>query len=71
VLELQRRARAPAPAPSALRVPTVVGDRRGVTVFAAGQFLDSNEYLVGFWIVGVPDRDSAHTLVAEASKHCN
>jgi hypothetical protein len=35
-----------------------------------GPYLESKELLAGFWIVDVPDRDTALALAARASKAC-
>jgi hypothetical protein len=36
-----------------------------------GPFLESKEYLAGFWIIEAPDLDVALKLAAEGSKACN
>ena len=50
---------------------TVIDNRGGEAVFTDGPFLESKEYLAGFWIVEAPDLDVALKLAAEGSKHCN
>jgi hypothetical protein len=40
-------------------------------MFTDGPFLESKEYLAGFWIMEAADLDVALTLAAEGSKHCN
>jgi hypothetical protein len=50
---------------------TVVDSRAGETVFTDGPFLESKEYLAGFWIIDAPDLDVALELAAEGSKACN
>jgi hypothetical protein len=50
---------------------TVIDDRGGETVFTDGPFLESKEYLGGFWIIDAPDLDVALKLAAEGSKSCN
>ncbi len=50
---------------------TVIDNRRGKTIVTDGPFLESKEYLAGFWIIEAPDLDVALTLAAEGSKHCN
>ncbi|MEQ7123318.1 YciI family protein [Actinopolymorpha sp. B11F2] len=55
-------------APSAA---TVIDNRRGQAVFTDGPFLESKEYLAGFWIIEAPDLDAALGLAAEGSKACN
>jgi hypothetical protein len=50
---------------------TVVDNRDGETVVTDGPYLESKEYLGGFWIIGAPDLDVALKLAAEGSKSCN
>jgi hypothetical protein len=50
---------------------TVIDSRDGEAVFTDGPFLESKEYLAGFWIIEAPDLDVALKLAAEGSKHCN
>ena len=50
---------------------TVIDNRRGEAVLTDGPFLESKEYLVGFWIIQAPDLDVALELAAEGSKACN
>lgn len=50
---------------------TVVDSRGGEVVVTDGPFLESKEYLVGFWIMEAPDLDVALKLAAEGSKACN
>jgi hypothetical protein len=50
---------------------TVIDNRGGEALFTDGPFLESKEYLVGFWIVEAPDLDVALKLAAEGSKACN
>ena len=50
---------------------TVVDDRDGEPLFTDGPFLESKEYLAGFWIIEAPDLDVALKLAAEGSKACN
>jgi hypothetical protein len=50
----------------------VVVDNRGEeAVFADGPFLESKEYVSGFWIVEAVNLDMALKLAAEGSKRCN
>ncbi|TCC08671.1 YciI family protein [Kribbella soli] len=44
---------------------------RATAVFTDRPFLESKEYLGGFWIIEAPDLGAAHTLAAEGSKACN
>jgi hypothetical protein len=50
---------------------TVIDNRSGEPVFTDGPFLESKEYLAGFWIIEAPDLDVALKLAAEGSKACN
>jgi len=50
---------------------TVIDSRGGEAVFTDGPFLESKEYIAGFWIIEAPDLDVALKLAAEGSKHCN
>ena len=50
---------------------TVVDGRDGEAVFTDGPFVESKEYLAGFWIIEAPDLDVALELAAAGSKHCN
>ena len=50
---------------------TVVDNRDGAAVFTDGPFLESKEYLAGFWVFEAPDLDAALKLAAEGSKACN
>jgi hypothetical protein len=44
---------------------TVIDSRGGEAVFTAGPFLESKEYLAGFWIIEAPDLDVALKLAAD------
>ena len=50
---------------------TVVDGRAGDAVFTDGPYLESKEYIAGFWIVDAPDLDVALRLAALGSRHCN
>jgi len=50
---------------------TVIDGRGEEPVFTDGPFLESKEYLAGFWIIEAPDLDAALELAADGSKHCN
>ena len=50
---------------------TVVDGRGGEPVFTDGPFLESKEYVAGFWIIKAPDLDVALRLSAQGSKACN
>ena len=55
-----------APATSA----TVVDGQGAEPVITDGPYLESKEYLGGFWIIEAPDLDVALKLAAEGSKAC-
>lgn len=50
---------------------TVIDNRGDEPVFTDGPFLESKEYLAGFWIIEAPDHDVALKLATEGSKACN
>jgi hypothetical protein len=50
---------------------TVVDAREGEPVFTDGPYVESKEYLVGFWIVEAPHLDAALRMAADGSKACN
>jgi hypothetical protein len=50
---------------------TVIDNRGEEALFTDGPFVESKEYLAGFWIIEAPDLDVALELAAEGSKHCN
>ena len=50
---------------------TVIDNRGDEPLFSDGPFVESKEYLVGFWIMEAPDLDVALKLAAEGSKACN
>jgi hypothetical protein len=50
---------------------TVVDGRDGEPVFTDGPYLESKEYIAGFWIIEAPHLDVALRLAALGSKHCN
>ena len=50
---------------------TVIDNRGEETMFTDGPFVETKEYLVGFWIIEAPDLDVALKLAAEGSKACN
>ena len=49
---------------------TVIDNRCGEAVFTDGPFLETKEYLGGFWIIEAPDLDVALKLAAEGSRVC-
>jgi hypothetical protein len=50
---------------------TVIDNRGEEAMFTDGPFVESKEYLIGFWIIEAPDLDVALKLAAEGSKACN
>ena len=50
---------------------TVIDNRGAETVVTDGPFVESKEYLAGFWVIEAPDLDVALKLAAEGSKACN
>jgi len=50
---------------------TVIDNRNGEAVLTDGPFMESKEYLAGFWIMEAPDLDVALRLAADGSKACN
>jgi hypothetical protein len=50
---------------------TVIDNRCGEPMFTDGPFVESKEYIVGFWIIEAPDLDAALRLAAEGSRSCN
>jgi len=50
---------------------TVIDNRGRETVLTDGPFVESKEFLVGFWIIEAADLDVALKLAAEGSKACN
>jgi hypothetical protein len=56
---------------SAPSAATVIDNRGGEALFTDGPFVESKEYLVGFWIIEAPDLDVTLKLATKASKACN
>lgn len=50
---------------------TVVDGRSGESVFTDGPYLESKEFVGGFWVIEAPDLDVALRLAAAGSKSCN
>jgi hypothetical protein len=50
---------------------TVIDNRGGEALFTDGPFLESKEYLAGFWVIEAADLDVALKLAADGSKACN
>jgi hypothetical protein len=50
---------------------TVIDNRGAEAMVTDGPFLESKEYLAGFWIIEAADLDVALELAAEGSRSCN
>ncbi|MGC4190902.1 MAG: YciI family protein [Thermomicrobiales bacterium] len=50
---------------------TVIDNRGAEPVITDGPFLESKEFIGGFWIINAPNLDVALRLAAEGSKACN
>ena len=50
---------------------TVIDNRGGEALFTDGPFLESKEYIAGFWIIKAVDLDVALKLATDGSKACN
>lgn len=50
---------------------TVIDNRGGELILTDGPFVESKEYLAGFWILEAPDLDVVLKLAADGSKACN
>ncbi len=50
---------------------TVIDNRGEAAMFTDGPFVESKEYIVGFWIIEAADLDVALKLAAEGSRACN
>jgi hypothetical protein len=50
---------------------TVIDNRGEAAMFTDGPFVESKEYLAGFWIMEAADLDVALKLAAEGSRACN
>ena len=50
---------------------TVIDNRGGAPVITDGPFVETKEFLAGFWIIEVPDLDVALKLAEAGSKACN
>jgi hypothetical protein len=50
---------------------TVVDGRSGGPMFTDGPFVETKEWLSGFWVVEARDLDVALELAAAGSKACN
>jgi hypothetical protein len=50
---------------------TVIDNRDGKALLIDGPFVESKEFLAGFWIMEAADLDVAIKLATEGSKACN
>jgi len=50
---------------------TVIDGRGAEPMFTDGPFVETKEWLSGFWIIEAPDLDVALKLAAAGSKACN
>jgi hypothetical protein len=50
---------------------TVIDNRGAQALVTDGPFVESKEFLIGFWIIEAPDLDVALALATEGSKACN
>ena len=50
---------------------TVIDGRDGEPVFTDGPYLETKEYVAGFWIIQAPHLDVALRLASLGSKQCN
>jgi hypothetical protein len=50
---------------------TVIDNRGEEPMVTDGPFLESKEYLAGFWVIEAADLDVALRLAAQGSKACN
>ena len=50
---------------------TVIDNRGEEALVTDGPFVESKEYLAGFWVMEAADLDAALGLAAEGSKACN
>ncbi|MFC4066681.1 YciI family protein [Actinoplanes subglobosus] len=50
---------------------TVIDGRGAEPVFTDGPFVETKEFLAGFWVFEAPDLDVALRLAADGSRACN
>jgi hypothetical protein len=50
---------------------TVIDNRGAEVIITDGPFVESKEYLAGFWVMEAADLDVALKLATEGSKACN
>ena len=52
-------------------VATVIDNRGAQALITDGPFVETKEFIVGFWVIEATDLDVALRLAAEGSKACN
>ncbi|TDV48758.1 YciI family protein [Actinophytocola oryzae] len=50
---------------------TVIDNRGGAAVVTDGPFVETKEFLIGFWVMEAPDLDVALKLASAGSRACN
>ncbi len=50
---------------------TVIDNRGAEALFTDGPYVESKEYLAGFWVIEAADLDVALKLASDGSKACN
>ncbi|MGB3328295.1 MAG: YciI family protein [Thermomicrobiales bacterium] len=50
---------------------TVIDNRGDASIITDGPFLETKEFVAGFWIIKAPNLDVALALAADGSKACN
>ncbi len=50
---------------------TTIDNRGGKGLRIDGPFVETKEYVAGFWIIEAPDRETALDLAARGSRACN
>ena len=53
-----------------IEAATTADGTNGQALVTDGPYLETKEYLGGFWVVEAPDLDAAHRLALEASQAC-
>ena len=54
-----------------IETTTTVDNTGSETVITDGPFVESKEWIGGFWVIEAPDLDAALALATEGSKSCN
>ncbi|KQV74465.1 hypothetical protein ASC61_05310 [Aeromicrobium sp. Root344] len=53
-----------------IEAATTVDGTNGQTLVIDGPYLETKEYLGGFWVIEAPDLETAHRIALEASEAC-